>query len=105
VFINAALPLLFAERRLRVFALFEERTMLGIDLLMVGANSLCAWNGGFLPEAGRLSPGKLLIAAEIKRAFEIGLEEYDFLRGSHEYKASWANDCRHVRRLELSTGH
>jgi CelD/BcsL family acetyltransferase involved in cellulose biosynthesis len=102
-FVNAALPALFLERRLRAFALFEGERMLAVDLLMVGPDSLCAWNGGFLPEAARLSPGKLLLAAEIKQAFDTGLVEYDFLRGSHEYKSSWANDCRYVRRLELNT--
>lgn len=100
-FVGELLPALFAERRMRVFALFEDEKIIGMDLLMVGANSLCAWNGGFLPEAAHWSPGKLLIAAEIRRAFETGLEEYDFLRGSHDYKATWANNCRYVSRLEL----
>ncbi len=95
------LPALYLKRSLRVFAAFEARKMIGIDLCMLGANSLCAWNGGFLLEAAHWSPGKLLTDYGIRCAFEMNLAEYDFLRGDEPYKASWANHSRDIGRLEF----
>ncbi len=101
-FVRQAFPSLFIEGRLIVFALLEGDRPLAIDLCMRGPNSLCTWNGGFLPEAAQLSPGRLLLAAGIERAIAEHLQEYDMLRGSHAYKASWATHSRSIGKLELN---
>lgn len=98
-FVRLALPVLFAERKMHVFGLFRGERMIGIDLCMVGADSLCTWNGGFLPEAG--SSGHLLIDAGIRQACGMNLQEYDLLRGFYEWKARWATHTRDVVWLEL----
>ena len=72
-----------------------------IDLLFRGAHSLCAWNGGYPPEVECWSPGRLLLLSGIQRAYQLGLEEYDLLRGNQEWKASWANRSRTVGRIVL----
>lgn len=100
-FVLQLLPELFSERRMRVFALMQEEHLLGLDLCMVGRNSLCTWNGGFLADSERWSPGNLLIAAGIKRAYDLNLEEYDLLRGDESYKTRWANRIRSLGRLEF----
>lgn len=100
-FVLKLLPDLFNEGRMRAFALMKEERLLGLDLCMVGANSLCSWNGGFLSEAAQCSPGKLLIAAGIKNAYRLELEEYDLLRGDEAYKKSWANNTRRILWLEF----
>jgi CelD/BcsL family acetyltransferase involved in cellulose biosynthesis len=100
-FVREAVLRLFGERRLRAFALFQNERMIAIDLYMMGTNSVCSWNGGFLSEAARWSPVKLLNNAAIKRAYELGLKEYDYLRGEHDYKRSWTNSRREVGRLEI----
>ncbi|PYS83596.1 MAG: hypothetical protein DMF70_06405, partial [Acidobacteria bacterium] len=64
--------------------------------------SLGAWNGGFLDDVAYCSPGKLLINAGIKLACALGLDEYDFMRGTEDYKNSWAGDTRSVGSIELS---
>jgi CelD/BcsL family acetyltransferase involved in cellulose biosynthesis len=102
VFAELVLPALFAERQMLVFALYQGDEIIGIDLSMVGANSLCTWNGGYPPEAERWSPGRLLLDAGIQRAFALGLEEYDLLRGTQAWKASWANQVRSVGRVEMA---
>lgn len=102
-FVLNLLPNLFAEGRLRAFALMQGERLLALDLCMVGADSLCSWNGGFLAEAARWSPGKLLIAAGIKHAQRMNLAEYDLLRGDEAYKKSWANSTRHVLWLEFDS--
>ncbi len=101
-FVRKLLPDLFKEGRMRAFALLAGERLLGLDLCMVGANSLCSWNGGFLSEAARWSPGKLLIAAGIRHAYRMNMAEYDLLRGAETYKASWANCYRDLGWLEIA---
>jgi CelD/BcsL family acetyltransferase involved in cellulose biosynthesis len=101
-FARLALPTLFAEKQMVVFALLQGKEIIGIDLSMVGSESFCTWNGGYPPEAEPWSPGRLLIDAGIRRAFELGLKEYDFLRGPQEWKKSWSNQSRTVGHIELS---
>jgi CelD/BcsL family acetyltransferase involved in cellulose biosynthesis len=98
-FVLKLLPDLFSQRRMRAFALMKEERLLGLDLCMVGANSLCSWNGGFLSEAARCSPGKLLIDAGIRQAYAGKFEEYDLMRGDEAYKKSWANNTREIGSL------
>jgi CelD/BcsL family acetyltransferase involved in cellulose biosynthesis len=100
-FAELALPILFAERRLHILAVQKEQRILALDLLFRGAHSLCAWNGGYPPEAECWSPGRLLLFFGIQRAYQLGLEEYDLLRGNQEWKASWANRSRTVGRIVL----
>ena len=100
-FVLKILPALFAEQRLRAFALMRGKDVLGLELCMVGANSLCAWNGGFLSEAGRWSPGTLLMDAGIRYSYSSKLEEYDLLRGDEPYKQRWGNSTREIGCFEL----
>jgi CelD/BcsL family acetyltransferase involved in cellulose biosynthesis len=100
-FATLALPVLFAERRLHVLAVQEEQRILALDLLFRGARSLCSWNGGYSPQAERWSPGRLLLVFGMERARELGLEEYDLLRGTQKWKASWANGRRNLQRIVL----
>jgi CelD/BcsL family acetyltransferase involved in cellulose biosynthesis len=101
-FVLELLPELFAAGRLRAFALFRDEHLLALDLCMVGADSLCSWNGGFLAEAAPWSPGKLLIAAGIEHAHRMKLAEYDLLRGDETYKKSWANSHRDLGWLVIT---
>ena len=100
-FVYEVVPSLFEERRLRAFALFEGARIIAINLCMVGPNSLCLWNGGFTGEAQRWSPGTLLISACIQEANASELAEFDFMRGSEDYKSRWANGAREIGQFEL----
>jgi CelD/BcsL family acetyltransferase involved in cellulose biosynthesis len=101
-FVREILPALFTERRLRAFALFEDEGIIGIDLCLMGDNSLCGWNSGFLATAAHWSPGTLLTDAGIRQAFAMSLEEYDFMRGDEAYKASWTNGSRPIGEIEFT---
>jgi CelD/BcsL family acetyltransferase involved in cellulose biosynthesis len=95
-FCRLALPILFAERRLHAFAIWRDDRILALDLSFRGERSLCTWNGGYPPEAECWSPGRLLLLAGIERACDLGLEEYDLLRGNQEWKRRWANRTRQL---------
>jgi CelD/BcsL family acetyltransferase involved in cellulose biosynthesis len=101
-FARELLPSLFIEGTMAAFVLADGSKILAIDLCMRGWNSLCSWNGGFLPEAAQWSPGRLLFAAGIEHAVASGLQEYDLLRGSHAYKTSWATHSRNIGPMEFN---
>jgi CelD/BcsL family acetyltransferase involved in cellulose biosynthesis len=103
-FVREVVPSLFVEGRLRAFALYEAESIIAINLCMVGANSLCLWNGGFTSAAERWSPGKLLISAGIREANASNMSEYDLLRGDEDYKLRWATDERHIGQLAFTIG-
>jgi CelD/BcsL family acetyltransferase involved in cellulose biosynthesis len=100
-FVELALPALFSDRRLHVFVLQKEEKILALDFCFRGVRSLCTWNGGYLPEAASWSPGRLLLLFGMQRAHELGLEEYDLLRGKQEWKASWANRNRILEKIVI----
>jgi CelD/BcsL family acetyltransferase involved in cellulose biosynthesis len=102
-FVHRLFPSLFAEGRMRVFALLDEARIIGMHVAMVGKHSLFGWNGGFLPEAAGLSPGSQLFEEAIRQACLSGYEEYDFGWGDQEYKAQWTTDARQVGELEFTT--
>lgn len=103
-FLLAALPELFADRRLRVFALRRGDRILAMQLHMQGAESLGYWNGGFVAQAARYAPGRLLLATALRQACREGLAELDLLRGDEPYKKSWASSSRPIGGLELVGG-
>lgn len=103
-FVRSLFPRLFATGSLRAFALFEKEKIVAVSLNLVGSNSLCLWNGGFIPEAEHWSPGTLLTDAALHCACDASLSEYDFLRGTENYKMNWSCKFRAVGSLELPTG-
>jgi CelD/BcsL family acetyltransferase involved in cellulose biosynthesis len=82
----------------RVARLFQERGWLRLDLLEIGDravastfsfeldNTFYLYNSAYEPDAGRLSPGLVLVAQLVERSIEQGLHWFDFLRGPERYK-------------------
>lgn len=103
-FVRAVLPRLFAERRIRVFAVEHAGRIEAIDIALAGHAGLCTWNGGYSSRAACWSPGWLLTAAEIRASHELGLAEYDLMRGTQPWKTRWANATREVGRLTIPVG-
>ena len=101
-FMRRALPRLLAQRRMRAFGLLDAGRIVAIDLCVMGADSLCTWNTGFLSEYARYSPGNLLLAFEIRAACSEGRAEFDLCRGDEAYKAKWAGERRSLLRIRVS---
>jgi CelD/BcsL family acetyltransferase involved in cellulose biosynthesis len=100
-FVRYLFPRLFAQGSLRAWAIFQEERVIAMAMNMVGPQSLCLWNGGFVSEAERWSPGTLLTDAALHWACDAGLAEYDFLRGTEDYKKNWSCDFRAAGSIEL----
>lgn len=47
------------------------------------------------------SPGTVLTAGMVERAFSSGLESYEFLGGRDSYKLHWSSGCREMFRVQL----
>jgi hypothetical protein len=95
------LPPLFRKRHIRAFALLEGERVLGLDLCAASTGGLATWNGGFVPEIKRYSPGTALFAFGIQQAIASGLREFDFMRGPQAYKSNWTNNNYGMSELEL----
>jgi CelD/BcsL family acetyltransferase involved in cellulose biosynthesis len=100
-FVEMALPLLFAKGKTLAIALVVDDAIIAIDLLHLGARSLCSWNGGFSASAAHLSPGTLVIDAGIREAVARGCDEYDMLRGTEAYKLSICDSRRSLANSHL----
>jgi hypothetical protein len=97
-------PSLFAEQRMRVFAMLRKERMAAIDLAMVGKSSMYGWPGGFVPEIQGYHPGKLLIHQAIRQSCLEGLEEYELGWWGQEYKRHWRPVARTIGELEFAAG-
>lgn len=100
-FFDMAIPELFVEGKVVVFALFHTEKFIAINIRLKGTNSLCAWNTGFDVNYSRFSPGRLLRAYEFQHAYSLGMSEYDFLRGTQDHKKPWADGIRKIFSLSI----
>lgn len=101
--ISKLFPCLFAERRMRVFAILKQQEFVGMHLAMVGRDGMYGWNSGFVPEILDISPGKLLFDFVIRQSCEEGLREYDFGWWGQDYKHHWKPFSRIIGEIRLST--
>ena len=56
--------------------------------------------GGYDPEYGRYSPGKLLLEAILKYGFDTGLTRYEFLGAETPWKRQWTDEVKDLRLLQ-----
>lgn len=98
-FTRNMLPPMFCKRNLRVFAMFEDGSVIAILLFFVTNNGILAWNAGFLAGKEHWSPGTSLYAFAIKQAISGGLRELDFGDGDEAYKSNWTNDSYRIGEL------
>lgn len=94
-----------SKRRLRfhqsLYDLMKKKCWIQIEILYLDDNPIAFqygynygnkyhdWRGAYDREYQPLGIGKLLTMFSLKEHFSQGLEEIDFLRGAHEYKADW----------------
>ena len=99
----ALFPSLFAERRMRVFAIQDKDRIVAIDLETVTKSGMYGFNGGFLPRFRNYAPGKLLIHKVIQQSCMEGMVECDFGWWRQDYKADWKPATREVVSLQFAT--
>lgn len=98
-FATAMLPALWREGSVPLFGLWAGVRLIGLNICMLGADSLGNWNAGFLAEFATFSPGMLMADAAVREACKLGLAEFDYLRGVETYKSRWCSGQREIGRL------
>jgi CelD/BcsL family acetyltransferase involved in cellulose biosynthesis len=63
------------------------------------ANKIYYYNTAFDPEFAHFSVGRVLMEYSIEYAFKNNLDEFDFLRGEHNYKTDWCTSIRENKNL------
>jgi CelD/BcsL family acetyltransferase involved in cellulose biosynthesis len=76
---------------------------LAYDLSIVGAGRGFCLKTSYVSEQSHLSPGIVLRAALMKRMFDEGLAEYDFLGNNEPYKLEWASGVRQETSLRIGS--
>ena len=77
---------------LRLMFLRVDDRAIAVHIAIEAGGTYFPLKGGWEPSMRAFSPGKLLIRATLKRAFETGLQRYEFLGGEEHYKLRWATD-------------
>lgn len=98
-FATAMLPALWREGSVPLFGLWAGERLIGLDICMLGADSLGNWNAGFVADFATFSPGMLMANAAVREACALGLAEFDYLRGVETYKLRWCSGQREIGRL------
>lgn len=98
-FVMAALAALWREGSVPLFGLWAGEQLIGLDICMLGADSLGNWNAGFIADFATFSPGMLMANAAVREACALGLAEFDYLRGTETYKSRWCSGQREIGRL------
>jgi len=63
---------------------------IGIQLQLLGNDTVFVYQCGMDPRALKLEPGHALVAIAVRTAIEQGYQNFDFLRGDEVYKAFWS---------------
>lgn len=79
---------------LRLFYLRLDGRCIAFDLALLAGGALFGLKGGYDPALAQYSPGKLLQAATLRHAFEVGLSRYEFLGAAERHKLQWATGTR-----------
>lgn len=98
-FVSRALPELLRDGSAVLFGFWAEEQLAGLNVCMVGPDSLGYWNAGFLSSAETFSPGALMIHAGLREACAMRLREFDMMRGAEAYKIKWCTCVREIGRL------
>lgn len=65
-------------------------------------NKIWVYNSGIEPRFRELSPGWVLLGYLLRWANENGRREFDFMRGSEDYKYKFGAENRHVMRVQVN---
>ena len=92
---------------------FLERGWLRLFVLEVGGEAIAmrycfrfqdevfAFQSGFDPAYGRLSPGSVLMGHVVEQSIHEGAQLVDMLKGEHPHKEAWSREYRETTHLRL----
>jgi CelD/BcsL family acetyltransferase involved in cellulose biosynthesis len=87
-------------RWLRLAFLRVDETAIAFDLCLEAGGVHYLVKTGYRPEWSRFAPGMVLRLEMIRRAFDLGLDRYEFLGGESEWKRVWTHTSLPRLRVE-----
>lgn len=93
---------LAADGAIRIFLLRCDGRAVAACYCLVHGGRMYFFQPGFDPAFRKLHVGKVLLARAIERCYAEGLEEFDFLRGTEEYKFDWTAQKRPTRACNVA---
>ncbi len=93
-FIAAIMAELARCGEIRLFYLLIDRKPAAFVLGFTFQQVFYYWNIGFDLSFEKLSPSKILLAEVMKKCFQEGLAEFNFMRGDSDYKTRWTKSFR-----------
>jgi CelD/BcsL family acetyltransferase involved in cellulose biosynthesis len=85
-----------ARNWLRLAFLRLDGRALAFDLALEHAGAWYSLKAGYEHSAARFGPGGVLLAMELRRCYENGLERFELLGNADEFKLSFANQVREL---------
>jgi hypothetical protein len=93
-FHNKAVHYLLKEGKVILAFLYKESNPLVSYYCVKHNNKVYYYQAGLSPEGEKKSAGTVLLSLLLEEAFREGYREFDFLRGSEEYKSYWTKNSR-----------
>ena len=91
----------FQEKILRLHLLCDGKTPVSAIYAFDFNGKIFIFQTGFDPDWSKWSVGAVLFYVCVRQAFQDGLTEFDFLKGTESYKALWATAVRDEMRLTI----
>ena len=88
------------DRRAMLLVLEFDGRPVAANYAFRDGDRLWDYQGGWNPEFIELSPSKLIMAENIRRAMALGVREMDMLPGDVDYKRKWTEEHRMLADLE-----
>ena len=92
---------LFEKGILKLFFLLVNKSPVASLYILEYDNKYLYYQAGLDTQWEKFSPGTVLFSYCIQQAIDLGMQEFDFLRGDENYKSSWAKASRNILEIKI----
>lgn len=101
-FHNSSAPRLLEAGMLHLSRLRVRERTVAVSYSLLGRETVFCYLQGFDPEFRFVSPGTQLMFSVMTDTLQLGMREFDFLRGRESYKQHWRAESKPTYRIQLS---
>lgn len=102
IFLAEALAGMLLEQKASFTLCEREGQVIGVQLLLLGSDTVFMYQSGVDPSYMSFEPGHMLVTGSLLYCIEHGYQGYDFLRGDEPYKAFWGAQPKTLQRIVLA---
>lgn len=86
---------------IRTYYLGDKKSPVAVMYCYLYDNKLYYYQSGIDPSWSKYSVGTVLLSLVIEECFKTGIKEFDFLKGSEDYKMAWSSGMRTEHSLHI----